>query len=95
MNGHATWPRESPDGFGLVRLGAHLTPMDGGSAILDYGRADLPRDLAPGASAEVRLELTAPSEPGRYRIELDMVREGVAWFSSREPSSVEIPLTVM
>src|SRR5262245_7427336 len=92
--GHATWPRSSPDGFGLVRLGAHLVPLDGAPAILDYGRAELPRDLAPGASAEVSLELSAPARPGRYRVDLDMVREGVAWFSSREPSSVEVPLTV-
>jgi SAM-dependent methyltransferase len=92
--GHATWPRSSPDGFGLVRLGAHLITADGALAVLDYGRADLPRDLPPGASAEVQIELPAPAEPGRYRIELDMVREGVAWFSSRAPSSVEVPLTV-
>jgi SAM-dependent methyltransferase len=92
--GHAAWPHAAPDGFGLVRLGAHLARADGGPAILDYGRADLPRDLPSGASAEVRIELSAPTEPGRYRVELDMVREGVAWFSSREPSSVEVPLTV-
>ena len=92
--GHATWPRSSPDGFGLVRLGAHLIPADGAPPILDYGRADLPRDLAPGAAAEVRIELSAPAEPGQYRVELDMVREGVAWFSSREPSSIEVLLTV-
>jgi len=92
--GHATWPHESPDGFGLVRLGAHLVPAGDAPVILDYGRANLPRDLAPGAAAEVRIELSAPSQPGHYRVELDMVREGVSWFSSREPSSIEVPLTV-
>jgi len=92
--GHATWPRSSSDGFGLVRLGAHLAPADGGSGILDYGRADLLRDLAPGTSTEVSIDLSAPEEPGRYRVELDMVREGVTWFSRREPSSVEVSLTV-
>jgi len=92
--GHATWPRSSPDGFGLVRLGAHLFTPDGASSILDYGRADLPRDLAPGASAVVTIELCAPDEPGNYRVELDMVREGVAWFSSRQPSSASVSLAV-
>src|SRR5262249_40594421 len=33
--GHATWPRTAPDGFGLVRLGAHLTTADGASAVQD------------------------------------------------------------
>ena len=92
--GHATWPHSSPDGFGLVRLGAHLSAPDGAHAILDYGRADLPRDLSPGASAVVTIELTAPNEPGPYRVTLDMVREGVAWFSSREPSSATVSLAV-
>ena len=92
--GHATWPRSSPDGFGLVRLGAHLAPPDGSSRVLDYGRADLPRDLAPGTSEIVTIELRAPDEPGEYRVELDMVREGVTWFSTREPTSVTVAVTV-
>ena len=62
--------------------------------MLDYGRADLPRDLGPGTSDILRIDLRAPDEPGDYRVELDMVREGVAWFSSREPSSVTVALTV-
>jgi SAM-dependent methyltransferase len=92
--GHATWPRSSPDGFGLVRLGAHLATPDGGSPVVDYGRADLPRDRGPGASEVVTIELRAPDAPGEYRVELDMVREGVAWFSSREPASVAVAVTV-
>ena len=92
--GHATWPRSSPDGFGLVRLGAHLVPRAGGPAIQDYGRAELPRDLSTGDSVDVTIELRAPDAAGTYQVELDMVREGVAWFSSREPSSVTVPLTV-
>jgi SAM-dependent methyltransferase len=92
--GHATWPKSSPDGFGMVRLGAHLVTPDGASFIQDYGRADLPRDLAPGASAVITIELRSPSEPGDYQVELDMVRERIAWFSSREPSSATVSLTV-
>jgi SAM-dependent methyltransferase len=90
--GHARWPRSSPDGFGLVRLGAHLCGRD--VSVLDYGRAQLPRDMEPGAAETVSIGLVAPPEPGDYRVELDMVREGVAWFSSREPSSVTLDLTV-
>jgi SAM-dependent methyltransferase len=93
--GHARWPRSSPDGFGLVRLGAHLHASDGAPSVLDYGRADLPRDLAPGEDAVLTIALEAPSDAGLYRVELDMVREGVTWFSRREPCSVEVALTVV
>ena len=92
--GHARWPRSSPDGFGLVRLGAHLATADGALAVRDYGRADLPRDLAPGESEVITIELTAPDEPGEYRVELDVVREGVAWFSSRGSASIRCSVTV-
>jgi len=40
------------------------------------------------------LSTYAPDEPGEYRVKLDMVREGVAWFSSREPSSATVSLAV-
>jgi hypothetical protein len=50
--------------------------------------------MEPGAAETVSIGLVAPPEPGDYRVELDMVREGVAWFSSREPSSVTLDLTV-
>jgi SAM-dependent methyltransferase len=93
--GHASWPRWSPDGFGLVRLGAHLRARDGALVLQDYGRADLPRDLEPGATDVLTIELVAPPDPGHYAVELDMVREGVAWFSSREPSSITVGLTVV
>jgi SAM-dependent methyltransferase len=92
--GHAAWPRSSPDGFGLVRLGAHLVAPGGAGSVLDYGRAELPRDMVPGATEVLSIELTAPEEAGDYRVELDMVREGVAWFSTREPCSVAVALTV-
>jgi hypothetical protein len=92
--GHATWPRSSADGVGLVRPGAPLVAGDGKTAVLDYGRADLPRDLAPGASEIVAIDLTVPEEPGQYRLERDVVREGVAWSSSREPGSAAIALIV-
>src|SRR5262249_59324248 len=61
--GHAAWPHRSPDGFGLVRLGAHLISADGATTVLDYGRADLPRDLAPGDSAVAGHHTPAPPPP--------------------------------
>jgi hypothetical protein len=44
------------------------------------GRANIPRDLWPGEEATVPLQITAPSEPGEYVLELDVVQEQVAFF---------------
>ena len=44
-------------------------------------RSPLPRPLEPGASCQVALRLQAPSTAGVYILELDLVEEGVTWFS--------------
>lgn len=92
--GYARWPRSSPDGFGLVRLGAHLYSPEGRLLALDYGRGELGRDIGPGEEDVVATRLRAPDKPGEYRVELDMVREGVTWFSARRSPPVVIPLMV-
>jgi len=80
--GLAGWPARGggPEGRGAMHLGAHLLRADEGEVAWDFGRADLPRDLAPGDAARVEITLRAPAEPGRYVVEFDMVAEHVAWF---------------
>ncbi len=46
----------------------------------DDGRARLPGKLGRGETANVSLTITAPQEPGRYYMEIDVVQERVRWF---------------
>ena len=80
--GLVAWPQrgEGPEGRGAVHLGAHLLREDEEELAWDYGRADLPRDLAPGDAAPVEITLRAPAERGRYVVEFDMVAEHISWF---------------
>jgi len=80
--GLKSWPArgEGAEGRGAVHLGAHLLRADEGELDWDYGRAALPRDLAPGDSAVLTFAVTAPGEPGLYVVEFDLVAEHVAWF---------------
>jgi hypothetical protein len=48
----------------------------------DYARAWLPVDLGPGRTAEVPIEIPAPSTPGKYGLKFDLVSEGIDWFES-------------
>jgi MoaA/NifB/PqqE/SkfB family radical SAM enzyme len=66
----------------LVRLGAQLLDAHGGMLNRDYARAWLPRDLAPGARADIRIDVPAPETPGRYRLKFDLVSEGIDWFEA-------------
>ncbi len=93
--GTAAWDRAAPRGVGAVHLGAHLLSAEGAMLERDLARAELSRDVAPGESLEVEIALTAPPRRDDYTIELDMVKEGIAWFAGSGPSrSVRIPLVV-
>lgn len=74
------FPANATYGRRLVRLGAQLCTADGTLVERDYARAWLPRTLAGGETADVTIELPAPSAPGRYAVRFDLVSEGIDWF---------------
>ena len=70
------------DGRRVVRLGAQLVDGNGNLINRDHARAWLPVDLGPGRSADIKIDITAPEQPGRYALKFDLVSEGVDWFES-------------
>jgi hypothetical protein len=76
------FPAQASYGRRLVRLGAQLCRPDRLVIDRDFERAWLPSTLAPGASTDVPLRLTAPPETGRYALKFDLVSEGIDWFES-------------
>jgi SAM-dependent methyltransferase len=88
ISGH-TWPAGQ-----LIRLGNHW--YGGGEAVRwNDGRADLPHDLAPGASVELELPVVAPDEPGDHDLELDLVQEAVTWWAEVGSEPVRTRVTVV
>jgi hypothetical protein len=75
-------------GAARVQLSYHWRDAAGEVAVWDGERTPLPQDVAPGAAVRVETKVVAPSQPGRYLLELDPVFEHVAWFSERDESSV-------
>jgi SAM-dependent methyltransferase len=70
------WPPAS-----RLALGNHWLRGDGAMAVQDDGRTPLGDGLATQASTEAELTVTAPKAPNRYRLAVDLVEEGVTWFS--------------
>jgi SAM-dependent methyltransferase len=77
--GRAFWPmaRAFPFPTGVVTLGPYT--LDDAGERVELGRAMLPHAVPPGASAEVAVRV--PSEAARGEVRIDLVREGVVWFS--------------
>jgi hypothetical protein len=74
------YPAQATYGRRLVRLGAQLCAADGTLVDRDFARAWLPATLAPGARADVAIEIPTPRQPGRYALKFDLVSEGIDWF---------------
>jgi hypothetical protein len=77
-----TWPalgEEIKDNYrNKISLSYHWLSLNGEK--IEGPRYELPYDLAPRQSITLRVEIKAPSIPGRYIVEFDMVQELVSWF---------------
>lgn len=92
--GGARWLTQAFSGRRWVRLGAQLHDKEKRLLDLNYARAFLPRPLADGESAMVRIELPAVAQAGAYWLKLDMVSEGVDWFENGGSPVLWLPFTV-
>ncbi len=91
----STWPAlPSGNGDGQVTLGNQWRRPDGSLLIRDDARVPLPRDLAPRQDLDLVITPTAPSQPGRYLLDFDMVEEGRCWFDERGSEVARLPIVV-
>lgn len=91
-SGH-TWPALGPT---RVALSYHWRHEDGALAVWEGARTLLRREVRPGEEIDIFLEVTTPSEPGNYLLELDAVRERLSWFSERNPALlVRVPVRIV
>lgn len=81
---------------GGLRVNLTYRWLDAGGAVVipDGVRTPLPSPLAPGAAVTVRAVVVAPSRPGEYLLELDLVQEDVDWFGTRGSRTTRARVTV-
>ncbi len=76
--GNTTWPAEHGDD-GSIRIGIKLLDASG-NLIYEMGRIYFRKPVAPGEELSVGSTLTAPHNPGRYYMKIDIVKENYFWF---------------
>ena len=70
--------------YGSIQVGNHWFDSTGQFMVVqDDGRTPLPQLLKPGESCELVLRIVAPSAPGSYQGEIDVVHEGITWFREK------------
>ena len=82
--GELAWPRPSTTNhrWPLLNLANHLLDARGEMLEFDRDRIGIPRLVRPGETVTFIFTLRAPSTPGAYLFEWDMVSEGECWFAA-------------
>ncbi len=65
-----------------VNFSYHWYTQRGDLLVKEGTRSVLPNVVEPGQSVEINFNVTTPPEAGIFKLELDMLQEGIAWFSS-------------
>ena len=93
------WPNAqaadpSGSGAGAVRLSYRWKTAAGGLLIGYKERIDLPNSLSPGESATLSVPVVAPSTPGDYKLQFDLVQELVTWFEDKNAAKLIVSVKV-
>ena len=93
---HDPWEQDHPLHKEFVRIGVQLLDSAGRVLQRDWSRHFLPRrQVRTGEEFALDLPLRAPAEPGRYRLRVDPVLEGVTWFADVGSRPLDLKLRVL
>jgi len=84
-----------PDNKFYIAAGDRWLKSDGSLLTNMDGRYGIGKDLKPGEETEIPLLITAPTDPGEYNLEVDLVQEQVTWFSEKGSPTAKAKVTVV
>ncbi|MDP3047058.1 MAG: DUF2079 domain-containing protein [Chloroflexota bacterium] len=77
-----------------VFVAYHWVSETGNVVLWDSERTRLPSDLYPGQQMCATVEVVSPDIPGVYTLQIDLVREEIAWFSTQGSPPLSIAVVV-
>jgi len=87
----AAWAGDAP---APIRASYHWWRPDRVEIERDGLRSPLPHPVGPGEQVTLAFRFRAPDQPGRYLLAVDLVEEGLAWFSDAGVPPLAVPITV-
>jgi hypothetical protein len=79
---------------GAINASYHLYTPSGAVFVWDGVRTKLAAPLGTGQSANVLLQVLLPQAAGTYDLQIDLVQEGITWFSGQRIAPARVTLTV-
>jgi hypothetical protein len=79
---------------GVINPSYHLLTPSGAVFVWDGARTKLAAPLAKGQGAVVLLQVLLPQAAGTYDLQVDLVQEGITWFSGQRIAPARITLSV-
>ncbi len=83
------------DGDQPFNMSYHWRDAQGAIVILDGQRTPLSAPVPSGQSVATNVVVIAPSGPGRYTLEIEMVHEGVTWLSQAGQPPLTLPMRLL
>jgi hypothetical protein len=91
--GSAVWPAVGTEDYKYQMNLGNRWILNGKSS--EDNRAVMKADLPPGGETDIKLTVKAPTTPGEYTLEIDMVHEGVTWFKERGAKPLLLKVNVV
>lgn len=83
------------DGSWAVRVGYRFWDEGGSTLVTDYReRIDLPGPVVVGQRIDLLIPMYAPVNPGKYLLQVDLLRESIGWFEANGSPKFQIPVEV-
>jgi hypothetical protein len=89
--GAAPWPNR---GARAINMSYHWLDLQEQVVDFEGQRAILPESLHPSAAIELTMQIEPPPRAGDYLLALDLVEEGIGWFSLQGVAPLKIPVAV-
>ncbi|RKD32281.1 hypothetical protein [Thermohalobacter berrensis] len=77
-----------------INLSYHIFDINNEIIVYDGERTNLTKSVRSGEEIKLNGIVKMPEKPGKYKIEFDMVHEGVTWFKDKGSKTLSIKLEV-
>lgn len=86
---------EKDEGLRGISISYHWYTLEGSCIIWDGIRTPLPSPVSPGKAIEIDVQVKVPEEAGTYQLVIDLVQEGITWFSWNGSDPLDLTVEVL